>query len=370
MKILTILGARPQFIKAAAVSRRLKEMNDVKEIIVHTGQHFDQNMSDIFFEELEIPKPDYKLEISGLSHGAMTGRMAEKIERILLVEKPNWVNVYGDTNSTLAGALAASKLHIPIVHVEAGLRSNNPLMPEEINRALTDRVSSLLLCPTVAAMENLKGEGFPFKTVYANQKVIDQKIINVGDVMYDAVLYYKQKALQCDTLKRLNLLDGKFLLCTIHRQENTDNLRRLTNILDALVEINKDIQVVMPIHPRTRKKISETPNSEKLNELLVLQPLSYLEMLRLQISAKRIITDSGGLQKEAYFNKVPCVTIRDETEWEETLKYGWNKLVKANPKEIVDNVLSDSDPQPHSSSLFGDGNAASCIVNHLTGQAP
>ena len=366
MKILTILGARPQFIKAATVSRQLKQTKDITEIIVHTGQHYDQNMSGIFFDELEIPKPDYNLEISGLSHGVMTGKMVEKIERILFAEKPNWVMVYGDTNSTLAGALAASKLHVPIVHIEAGLRSSNPLMPEEINRVLTDRVSTLLLCPTTTAVENLKKEGFPFRTVHENRTVLDQKIHNVGDVMYDAVLYYKQRALQCDTLKRLSLAHGNFLLCTIHRQENTDNPDRLTSILDALVKLNKDIRVVMPLHPRTRKKINESANREKLKELLVVEPLPYIEMLRLQISAKRIITDSGGLQKEAYFNRIPCVTIRNETEWEETLEYGWNKLVAVNPMEIVENVLTDPDPQLHSGSLFGNGKAAISIVNHLT----
>jgi UDP-GlcNAc3NAcA epimerase len=370
LKILTILGARPQFIKAATVSRRLREKPFIKEIIVHTGQHYDPNMSDVFFDELEIPRPNYKLEISRLSHGAMTGRMVEEIERIIFIEQPNWVMVYGDTNSTLAGAVAASKAHIPIAHVEAGLRSHNPLMPEEINRVLTDRVSTLLLCPTDSAVENLKNEGFPFKTISPDEKIVDQKIINVGDVMYDAMLHYKQKALQCNTLKRLNLLSKDFILCTIHRQENTDKSERLKNIVDALARLSEDIPIVMPIHPRTRGKISELSNSAKLDNFLVLEPLSYLEMLILQSNAKRIITDSGGLQKEAYFNKIPCITIRDETEWRETVNYGWNKLVSADPNEIVNSALSEFNTKPGSETLFGNGNAALEIVNELIQRTP
>ena len=366
MKILTILGARPQFIKAATISRQIKKNSEIEELIVHTGQHYDSKMSDIFFDELEIPRPDYNLGISGLIHGAMTGRMVEGIEEIICSVKPDWVLVYGDTNSTLAGAIAASKLHFPIAHIEAGLRSQNPLMPEEINRILTDRVSSLLLCPTSSAIKNLKNEGFPFKVAYSDERVESQKIVNVGDVMYDAVLHYTKGTLPKSTLNELNLSHGEYILCTIHRQENTDDLVRLKNIVDALWELNKDKPVVVPVHPRAKSRIRVLPNYKKFNELTVIDPLSYREMLSLQRSAKRIITDSGGLQKEAYFNRVPCITIRDQTEWCETVYSGWNKLVGANCDEIVETVLSEFHPNSNSGNLFGNGDAANLILSELS----
>ena len=251
MRILTIIGARPQFIKAAAVSRVIRLHNDIKEIIVHTGQHSDANMSDVFFEQLDIPRPDHQLDIASLSHGAMTGRMLEGIEVLIKQEKPNWVLVYGDTNSTLAGALAAAKVRVPIAHVEAGLRSQNPDMPEEINRILTDRISGLLLCPTKTAVENLKREGFPNRINGKRQ----QQIVNVGDVMFDAVLYYRERAQQEVNLETFGLEHQGYALCTIHRQENTDQVERIKSILSALQSIAKDLPVVLPLHPRTKAKI-------------------------------------------------------------------------------------------------------------------
>ena len=256
MKILTILGARPQFIKAATVSRVLKEYKEIKEIIVHTGQHFDANMSDIFFDQLTIPRPHHNLQIAGLNHGAMTGRMLEGIETLILQENPNWVLVYGDTNSTLAGALSATKLGIPVAHVEAGLRSHNPAMPEEINRILSDRLSNLLLCPTQNAVNNLHREGFPFNSIGANSAKDKQKISNVGDVMYDAVLYHREFAKTNISLDKFSLTHQNYAMCTLHRQENTDKPDCLNSILIALREIAKDLPLVLPLHPRTKKKNS------------------------------------------------------------------------------------------------------------------
>ena len=297
MKFLTILGARPQFIKAATVSRAIKARDDIEEIIVHTGQHFDVNMSDVFFKQLDIPCPHHNLHIAGLSHGAMTGRMVEGIETLLQQEKPDWVLVYGDTNSTLAGALAAAKLHIPVAHVEAGLRSRNPAMPEEINRVLSDRVSSLLLCPTQTAVDNLHQEGFPFPAIGLNSTHVPQRIVNIGDVMFDAVLYYRERAIEQISLDAFGLSHQHYALCTLHRQENTDDPERLNGILSALREIAKDLTLVLPLHPRTKRKIEQRHNVDALNGITVLEALPYLEMQRLQMSAKLILTDSGGMQK-------------------------------------------------------------------------
>ena len=332
MRILTIIGARPQFIKAAAVSRVIRSHNDIKEIIVHTGQHFDANMSDVFFEQMDIPRPNHYLKIANLSHGAMTGRMLEGIEELIQQEKPDWVLVYGDTNSTLAGALAAAKLHLPIAHVEAGLRSHNPAMPEEINRVLTDRVSSLLLCPTETAVNNLEKEGFPYKAITK----LRQQIVNVGDVMFDAVLYYRERALKEVNLETFGLEHQSYALCTIHRQENTDQVERITqSILSALQSIAKDLVVVLPLHPRTKAKISQYNLESFLKGLHLLDPLPYLEMQRLQMSAKVMLTDSGGMQKEAYFHRVPCITLRDETEWVETVEQGWNQISGTDTNRIL-----------------------------------
>lgn len=324
-RILAIVGARPQFIKAAAVSREiLKHPGRLEEVMVHTGQHYDPNMSQVFFDELEIPAPKYNLEVSGGAHGAMTGRMLEGIEKILLDEKPDWVLIYGDTNSTLAGALAAAKLHIPVAHVEAGLRSFNMRMPEEINRILADRVSTLLLCPTDAAVKNLAREG------------VSQGVHNVGDVMYDVALYYRERARTSSRiLETLNLEEKSFALATCHRAENTDDPARLEGIIRALAEIASDMPVVLPLHPRTRKLLKQFELEQHLAALTVVEPLAFLDMVALEQAAKVILTDSGGVQKEAFFYRVPCITMRNETEWVETVELGWNVLVGASYKEIL-----------------------------------
>ena len=365
MKILTILGARPQFIKAAAVSRSIRDYNanessSIKEIIVHTGQHYDANMSNIFFDEMDIPMPDYRLDCGGLGHGAMTGRMLEKIEDILDTEKPDWVLVYGDTNSTLAGALAASKLHIPVAHVEAGLRSFNMGMPEEINRILTDRVSSYLFCPTDTALENLQNEGFPFPTAIKEE----QKVFNVGDVMYDATLFYQQKAKETVSLEKWGLDEKGYALCTIHRAENTDVRCRLQSILNALHKINKTLPIILPLHPRTRKIVSESSLSDLLSNFIVVEPVSYIETQRLEMSAKLILTDSGGMQKEAYFHGVPCITLRDETEWVETINSGWNTLAGAN-EDIILQCYENVHVPTTTHQIYGDGTSSSQILNFL-----
>lgn len=325
MKIVTIVGARPQFIKASAISRCIQnEFNsEIEEVMLHTGQHFDANMSDVFFEELDIPKPKYSLNIRGLSHGEMTGRMLESIEEILVGEKPDQVLVYGDTNSTLAGGLAAAKLHIPVAHVEAGLRSFNRQMPEEINRVLTDHLSSYLFCPTKAAVNHLKVEG------------IEKGVHLVGDVMYDIALHYgKLAGLKSNILDHLSLNEKNYLLVTCHRAENTNDKMRLENILKALSQLAEQIEVVFPIHPRTLKYIQEYQLEIYLEKIKIMAPLPYLDLLLLQKSAQAILTDSGGIQKEAFFYQVPCLTLRDETEWTETVDLGWNQLVGTSPALI------------------------------------
>jgi len=365
LKIITILGARPQFIKAATVSRAIREhnakgSNSIKEIIVHTGQHYDANMSDVFFEEMDIPRPEHRLECGGLGHGAMTGLMLEKIESILDTETPDWVLVYGDTNSTLAGALAASKMHIPVAHVEAGLRSFNMAMPEEINRILTDRVSHYLFCPTDTAVKNLRTEGFPFNSSSGDE----QKILNVGDVMYDATLFYQKKAKETVSLEKWGLGEKGYALCTIHRAENTDDQNRLQSIFNALDQINKTLPVILPLHPRTRKIISESSFSDLLTFLNVIDPISYIETQRLEMSAKVILTDSGGIQKEAFFHKVPCITLRDETEWVETVQSGWNHVVGASTAKILNCFDAIQIPEDRFE-FYGDGMASSKIVDYL-----
>ena len=306
MKILTIVGARPQFIKASALSRAVKKFNNVEEIIVHTGQHFDKNMSAIFFEEMEIPTPKYQLEINSLSHGAMTGRMLEEIEKVILIEKPDYLLVYGDTNSTLAGALAAKKLQVKVAHVEAGLRSFNMAMPEEVNRILTDRIADFLFCPTDTAIKNLSNEG------YEN---IDCRIVKTGDVMYDAALFYAKKAAVNSTVLEANsLIKNEYILATIHRQENTDNEENLTQIVKALNQINSQFDVIVPIHPRTRKILEQKGISPSFK---IIDPVGYIDMVQLTANAKLIMTDSGGLQKEAFFFQKNCVTMREQTEWVE-----------------------------------------------------
>lgn len=315
-KILTILGARPQFVKAAVLSRVIKKHNEITEIIVHTGQHYDANMSAVFFDEMEIPKPKYNLDINGLGHGAMTGQMLEKIETILLDEKPDAIVVYGDTNSTIAGALAGKKLGIKLIHIEAGLRSFNMAMPEEINRILTDRISDLLLCPTDTAIKNLTNEGF------SNLPI---KIVKAGDIMKDAVTYYSQTSKEkAKIYSSLNLVKGAFVLATIHRQETTDNLDNLKSVFEGLSEINKETQVVLPLHPRTKNILEKN----KLHyNITFIDPVGYFDMLELLKNCKMVISDSGGLQKEAFFNKKPVIIARTETEWVELVDNGFGKIV-------------------------------------------
>ena len=361
MKIMTVIGARPQFIKAATISRAIRMHEDLQEVIVHTGQHFDANMSAVFFEQLDIPRPDYDLGIASLSHGAMTGRMLESIDALIEKEQPDWLLVYGDTNSTLAGALAAAKLHIPVAHVEAGLRSHNPAMPEEINRVLTDRVSSLLFCPTATAVSNLHQEGFPFPAT----GVALQHIENVGDVMYDAALHYRDRARDQISLDAFGLHHQDYVLCTLHRQENTDDPRRLNDILGALREISRELTVVLPLHPRTRNRLMQQNDANALGDLLLLDPVPYLEMQRLQMSARAILTDSGGVQKEAYFHQVPCITLRDETEWVETVEAGWNQLVGADKEKILAALRQVKDLGDYQTGLYGDGKAAEKVLASL-----
>ncbi len=353
-KIVTIVGARPQFIKAATVSRALAA-SGVKEIIVHTGQHFDENMSDVFFEEMEIPRPQYQLDIHGLSHGAMTGRMMEKIESLLIQEKPDYVLVYGDTNSTLAGALAAVKLHIPVAHVEAGLRSYDMHMPEEINRILTDRISSMLFCPTDDAVSNLKKEGF---------EQFDCQIEKTGDVMFDAVKYYKDKAIASSkVLEKYSLKSSQFVLATLHRAENTDNRERLKAVMEALNEISKTIPVILPLHPRTKQFLT---GLQIATSIQILPPVSYFDMLMLLNHCKLVLTDSGGLQKEAYFFEKFCITLRDQTEWVELVAAGANEIAGADPKRIVESFKKNLDRVVTQKALYGDGKAAMKIAARLT----
>nr|WP_197713235.1 UDP-N-acetylglucosamine 2-epimerase (non-hydrolyzing) [Polynucleobacter necessarius] len=358
LKIITVVGARPQFIKAAAVSRAISShfSDKIEEKIIHTGQHFDENMSQVFFDELGVPKPHYNLAISGGSHGAMTGRMLEGIEQVLLNEKPDWLLIYGDTNSTLAGALAAAKLHIPIAHVEAGLRSFNMRMPEEINRIVSDRISTLLFCPTETAVQNLKAEG------------ITRGAINVGDVMYDVALYYKNRGVQSSNiLERLNLLGKNFILATCHRAENTDDIIRLTNIIEALAQLAKSKPVVLPLHPRTKKLLADFGMENKLGSILCVDPLPFLDMVALEQSAKIIMTDSGSVQKEAFFYGVPCITMREETEWVETVDLGWNILVGASKEKILEaeNSFLNEDLKKTIILPYGNGDASIGIIKNL-----
>ena len=310
----------------AAVSRVIRDEYSarIEEVLVHTGQHYDENMSKVFFDELDIPKPKYNLEISGGHHGAMTGRMLETIEKVLLHETPDWLLIYGDTNSTLAGALAGAKLNIPVAHVEAGLRSFNMRMPEEVNRILADRVSSLLFCPTETAVSNLAAEG------------LHQGVSNVGDVMYDVALYYRARARsESRILQSFGLSERGFALATCHRAENTDDPTRLSEILSGLTQVAKQLPVVFPLHPRTRKIVEEYGYSHHLAALIVTEPVAFLDMVALEQSARVILTDSGGVQKEAFFYGVPCITMRDETEWVETVDSGWNRLVGASSARLA-----------------------------------
>jgi UDP-GlcNAc3NAcA epimerase len=353
-KIVTIVGARPQFIKASALSRAFREIG-IHEVLVHTGQHFDVNMADIFFRQMEIPEPDYHLGVHSLSHGAMTGRMLEEIEKILLIEKPSAVVVYGDTNSTLAGALAAVKLHIPVAHVEAGLRSYNLRMPEEINRILTDRISSFLFCPTQKAVENLTGEGFDH---------FPAKVFNTGDVMYDVALHYgKISPHKSRIIHDLQLAGKPFVLATLHRQENTDNFERLSEICDALNTLSQESQIVLPLHPRTRKVLD---NNKIVLSFDPIDPVGYFDMIELMKNCSFVLTDSGGVQKESFFFKKHCLVARDETEWTELVDLGYNFIVGANKNKILESSrLVSGQKKSFKETPYGNGDAAFKIAGIL-----
>ena len=361
LKIATIIGARPQFIKAATVSRILRGERRAKEILIHTGQHYDAAMSAVFFQELDIPAPNIDLGIGSLPAAEQVGRMLLALDPILESERPDWALVYGDTNSTLAGTLAAIKAKIPLAHVEAGLRSFNRSMPEEINRLLTDHAADLLFSPTKVATDNLKREH------------IDKfRIHQVGDVMYDAVLHYAKKAKNIDTkFQELGLKPQAYILVTIHRAENTDNPKRLSAIWEGLNMIAEQLPVVWPVHPRTRHALDKHKLlTKKASALSLVEAASYLEMLQFEKSARLIVTDSGGVQKEAFFQRVPCVTLRGETEWTELVKSGWNQIVpptnaQAVAQGINKSLNSKSRPKTARSSWFGDGRAAEKIVELL-----
>ncbi len=352
MKCLTIVGARPQFVKAAVVSRALHEVGGVEEVIVHTGQHYDDNMSEIFFEEMCIPKPKYNLGISGMTHGAMTGRMMERIEDVMISEHPDIVLVYGDTDSTLAGALAARKLNIRLAHVEAGLRSFNMRMPEEVNRIVTDRISDVLFCPTQTAVENLKKEGFDN---------LNSKVILNGDVMQDAALFYAERSCKPEVA-----LPSKFILTTVHRAENTDDAKRLNSIFSALEMISSEKTVVIPLHPRTKAKLTSIGYDFENSKICFIDPVGYLQMIYLLKNCLLVMTDSGGLQKEAYFFNKYCITLRDETEWTELVDNGYNYIAGSDCDKIVS--LSKLLLQKEGylgKSLYGNGDAGIIVAKSI-----
>jgi len=357
LKILTVVGARPQFIKASVLNRLFLNSSDFEEIIVHTGQHYDDNMSNIFFNEMGIQKPHYNLNIQSKHHGEMTGLMMAEIEKIALIENPQCILVYGDTNSTLAGALVASKLHIKLAHVEAGLRSFNNFMPEEINRILTDRISNILFCPTQNAYNNLLNEGF--------QSFHDKKVVLSGDIMYDASLYYANQVQANESSKDF----GKFVLCTIHRAENTDNDEKISTSFSSLDILGKEITVILPLHPRTKAKLQNLlGNFEiKFPNIKFLNPVGYLDMISFINECTFVITDSGGLQKEAFFMKKMCITLRDQTEWIELVDNGYNILCGISEFDIIQNchkVLTVN--VNFNKNLYGNGSCGEIILNELT----
>ncbi|MDI9569686.1 MAG: UDP-N-acetylglucosamine 2-epimerase (non-hydrolyzing) [Pseudomonadota bacterium] len=356
-KILTVIGARPQFIKASVVSHAIALTPGLEEVLVHTGQHFDNNMSDVFFEELGIAKPDYHLGIHGCGHGEMTGRMLIELEKVLFHEKPDAVLVYGDTNSTLAGALTAAKLHVPVAHVEAGLRSFNMKMPEEVNRILTDRISRWLFTPTRTATANLLNEGCAPDT-----------ILEVGDVMYDVALHHGGRMLPgTGLMAQLNLKEKYYVLTTIHRAENTDNPERLGAIVEGLIATAREITVVWPVHPRARAALQNAGLLDTLAQRVrLIDPVGYLDMVQLEKHAALITTDSGGVQKEAFFHQVPCVTLRNETEWVELIQAGWNKLTPPkSAQKVMSSILERLGTKGLNIKPYGTGNAANAIAKAI-----
>jgi UDP-GlcNAc3NAcA epimerase len=357
VKIASIVGARPQFVKAAVVSRAISATEGMQEVLIHTGQHYDPELSDIFFEELEIPSPDYHLGVGSASHARQTAQMLEGLEPLFVEEAPAVILVYGDTNSTLAGALAAAKLQLPVAHIEAGLRSFNRRMPEEINRIVADHLSTVLFAPTAVAVANLKAEGFS-----------EQAIALVGDVMYDAAMFYEPRAERRRSLiEDLGLTAGHFALATIHRAANTDDAARLATIVEALDRLAGDMRVVFPIHPRTREALERSGLLDLAGRAVTLiAPVGYLDMVQLEHGAALVLTDSGGVQKEAFFYRIPCVTLRDETEWTELVELGWNHLAPpVDADTIVATARRALATRGSDSSPYGDGNAAQLIVERL-----
>lgn len=364
MKIVTIIGARPQIIKAAALSRAIKShyAERIQEIIVHTGQHYDDNMSQVFFDELGIPHPDYNLHVGSATHGVQTAKMIEGIEKILLDEKPDAIVLYGDTNSTLAGAVAASKIHVPVVHIEAGLRSFNKSMPEEINRIVCDHCSTLLFTPTHAGLDNLVREGFPIDND-GPYDIDHPKVYHCGDIMYDNSLHFSKVADQkAQVLKQLGLEGKPYVLATLHRDSNTDQSERLNDILEAFKELSKEITIVLPMHPRTRKKAGDF----HADNVIVIEPVSFLEMIQLEKHAQLILTDSGGVQKESYFFQKPCVIMRPETEWVEIVETGAGILTDADFGKILEasrHYLQQ--PPVDFPEIFGNGHAAEFMLEMI-----
>ncbi len=384
LRVASIVGARPQFIKLAPLVQAIKSYNSpgtqLSHLIIHTGQHYDYEMSKVFFDELRIPEPNYHLGVGSASHGYQTGEILKRTEEVLLKGKPDWVLVYGDTNSTLAGALAAAKLYIPVTHIEAGLRSYNKNMPEEINRVLTDHCSDILFCPTKTAVKNLEKQGFINivnegkligNNFYSDLRLLTYNlplVINVGDIMYDAFLMSLEIAEKKSTiLSTLDIEPKSYYLITVHRAENTDNPDKLINILEALIEISKQNPVIFPIHPRTKKALSSLALPQPLpSRLNIIDSTSYFDMLILEKHAIKILTDSGGVQKEAYWLKVPCITLREQTEWVETVEAGWNVVVGTDKKRIIESIVNTSPiTDCISQKLYGDGKTAKKIIRLL-----
>jgi len=387
MKIVTIIGARPQIIKAAALSRAIKThyTDRIQEVLVHTGQHYDDNMSQVFFDELGIPHPDYNLHVGSASHGVQTARMMEGIEETLLKELPDFIVLYGDTNSTLAGAVAAAKIHVPIVHIEAGLRSFNKSMPEEINRIMCDHCSTLLFTPTKAGLENLKREGFPIDengvstfrqaqgSTTATPTIDNPKVYHCGDIMYDNSMHFASIAEEkTDIIQRLDLADKPFILATIHRDSNTDNPERLSAIFKSLIQLSEECHVVLPLHPRTAKLIKTNLSEDQQKQIFnspnisLIPPVSFLEMIALERHAQLVMTDSGGVQKESYFFKKPCIILRPETEWVEIVQTGNAILADADESRIIQAWQHFKDNPPTTfPEIFGDGHAAEFMLEQM-----